>query len=134
MVAELALDYLPIRYSVDLVENNNRLFPVGAEFCDRLLYREHLIPILRMADIDDVNEKVGQLNLFQGRLERLDHRVRKFADEADRVRQQDLLPIRENKLSGGRVECREEPIFRDYSGSGETIEKRRFAGVGIADQ
>ena len=105
MVAELALDYLPIRYSVDLVENDDRLFPIGAEFGNRLLYREHLIPILGMADIDDVNEKIRELNLLQGGLERLDHRMGKFADETDRVSQQDLLPIRQNKLVGwsGRV-------------------------------
>ncbi len=87
-----------------------------------------------MTDIHDVNKEICQLNFLEGRFERFDNGVRKFADETDRVGEEHFLPVRQDELTGGGVKSREEPVLGKHSCSREAVEKRRFSGVGVANQ
>ena len=65
--------------------------------------------LLRLRAVDDMQDQVGEDGLLERRLERLDERMRKLADEADRVREQDAAAlVREG--AGGRVQRVEEPL------------------------
>jgi len=90
--------------------------------------------ILRVAKIDDVDEEVCELHLLERGLERLDDRVREFADESDRVGEKDFLVVRERDLAGRRVEGGEKLVHREHSSSREAVEERGFSGVRVADE
>ncbi len=66
-------------------------------------------------------------------LERLHQSVRQFFDEADRVRQQNILVRRQFQPPRRRVERGEQNVFRQNVRAGERVEQGGFAGVRVTD-
>jgi hypothetical protein len=82
-----------------------------------------------------VQQQVGIGGFLQGRLERLNQRVRQVADEADGVGQGDAaLDVLEVQLAGGGVEGREQLVGGVGLGVDQGVEERRLAGIGVADE
>ena len=61
IAAKLAFDDLPFRKAIDLIERNHGLLPIGAELGQRFINGSHLLAVLRMAEIDDMDQEVGLL-------------------------------------------------------------------------
>jgi len=59
--------------------------------------------------------------------------VGQFADEADRIRQEDVLVGRKAQPASGGVQRCEQLVFGQDIRAGEPVEQGGFAGVGIAD-
>ena len=96
---------------IDLVEDDHLLDLAGADLVEHPLDLAHLLGQVGAGRIDDVQQQVGIGGFLQGRLERLDQRVRQVADEADRVGQGDAaLDVLEMQLAGGGVEGREQLV------------------------
>ena len=87
-----------------------------------------------MRGIDDVQEEVGLRRLRERRAKRRDEIVREVADESDGVRQHDRFGAGHVEPAQRRVERREQLVGSVGARAGETIEKRRLAGVCIADE
>ena len=86
-----------------------------------------------------MQEQVCMNRFFQGSAKGRHQGGRQFADEPDRVGDDDLTAaparvIRQMNLARGGVERRKQLIGREAAGVGECIEQRRFAGVGVAHQ
>ena len=69
----------------------------------------------RIGRVDHVQQQVGVPRFLEGRAERGEEVVRQIADEADRVAQQHLAPLREQPAAGPRVERGEELVGDETS-------------------
>ncbi len=87
-----------------------------------------------MAEIDEVDEQVGEAHFLERGLEGLDDGVRQLADEADRVGEEHLLLVRQHELARRGIECREELVLGKHAGASEAVQQRGFAGVRVADE
>ena len=134
MVPELAAEDFTVREAVYFVENNHSLFPVGAEFGNGFIHGGHLFVVLRVAEVHNVNEQIGKLDLLKRRLEGFDDCVRQLADETDSICEQNLLSIGQHKLASRRIERAEEPILGGHSRASKAVEKRGFSSIGIAHE
>ena len=83
-----------------------------------------------VADFDD---EIRESCFFQCRFEGFDQRVRQFADESDRVRQQDVLSARQTVAADGRIQRSEQFVLRKDARMRHRVEQRRFARVRVAD-
>ena len=81
-----------------------------------------------------MEQQVCLNNLLQRALESLDKLGRKLADEANRVSQHNLATRRQGDSPHGRVECGEQHVLAEHTRAGQPVEKRRFTGIGIANQ
>ena len=81
-----------------------------------------------------MQQDVSVLQLLQGCLECLDQMGRKLADKADRIREQNLLPLVQLQAPRRGVQRVEETVIGRNVRSGQTVEQGRFSRVGIADQ
>ena len=81
-----------------------------------------------------MNDDVGLDDLLQGGAERGDQRSRQLGDEAHRVGQDDAPAGRQVDAPHGRVERREYLVVGIDGSTGQPVEERRLAGVGVADQ
>jgi len=127
------IDGIPCGEPVDLVEDHEDGFLGGADLLEDGVDGADLFLGVGMADIDDVEEEIGFDDLFEGGFERLDQSVRKFADEADGVAEQDVLVGREAEAAGGGIERGEQFVLGEDLGSGDGVEQGGFSGVGVAD-
>ena len=81
----------------------------------------HLQVAVRVGRIDHVQDDVRVPGLLEGALKCLDQVMRKLPDESDRVRQQDLLPIRKCQVPGRRVQRREELVLLQDARAGQPV-------------
>ena len=70
--------------------------------------------------------------LLQCRLERGHQMMRQFADESDRVGEQNLLRVRDAQLARRRVERVKQPVVGLNPRTGQRIEQRGLSRVGIS--
>ena len=75
---------------------------------------------------------IGVAGLLQRTLEGLHQMVGKLPDKADRIRQQNLLAAWQLHPAGGGIQCGEQLIFRQDTGSGQGVQQGRLARVGVA--
>ena len=87
-----------------------------------------------MRAVHDVQQERRIADLFERALERIDETVRQFVNEAHRIDEQRLAPVRQSQHPHGRVERREQLVLHQHAGVGETVHQGRFPGVRIADQ
>ncbi len=118
---------------VDFVEDGEDGFIDGSEFLEHGESGLVVLGRVGVRDVDDMNQKIGQNDLFKRGFECLDETVRQAADEADGVRDQQLLVAAQLKLARGGIERGEQLVFGENGGAGERVEQGRFAGVGVAD-
>ena len=104
-----------------------------AEVVDELIHHLCLRDPLGVGNVDDVQQKVGILQLLKRRLEGVDELMRQLADEADRVGDDDIERVGDGQQPGGGVERIEQAVIRRNIRAGEGVEQRRFARVRIAD-
>ena len=107
--------------------------PNAPSLLDHGVDRFHLFVDPRMAQVDDVNEKIGLDHFLERSLERLDQSVRQFSQKPDRIGQEHALFVRQKQTARRRIERREKFVLGQHAGAGEQIEQGRFAGVGIAN-
>ena len=86
-----------------------------------------------IAGVDDVEQEVGVLQLFQRGAERRHQILREIADEPDRVGDDHLAVAGKAQPPRGRIQSGEELVFGEDRRIGERIEQRALSGVGIAD-
>ena len=90
--------------------------------------------MVRVGDVDDVQQQVGACGFFEGGGEGGDEFVRQVADEADGVSHEDGLRSGVVEFAPGRVEGGEELVLRIDIRFGQRVEQRRFAGVGVTGE
>ena len=120
--------------AVDLVEHHQHRLVGHAQFVEHHVHRLDLFLRLRRTDIHDMQQQVGLDDLLERRLESIDQVVRQLADEPHRVGEQHVLIGRQAQPPRGRVEGGEQLVLGERRGAGDGVEKRRLAGVGVADQ
>ena len=81
-----------------------------ADFLEHAPNRRKLAIALAAGGIDDVQRQVRFGHLFERRAEGGHERVRQPIDEPDRVRDQQLAPIRKANLANERVERDEQRV------------------------
>ena len=81
-----------------------------------------------------MQHQVGLGHFLERGPKRGDERVRQPVDEADRVRDEQLAPIRQTHLSHQRIERHEQRVGRGGRFIRQPVEQRRLAGVGVADE
>ena len=123
---------LPFSWSI-LLNTMMRGFFRRADFRQHGIDRGDLFLGLRMADVHDVQQQIRLHHFLQRRLERLDQAVRQFADETDRVREQNILVRRQFQAARRRVQRGEQFILGQNVRAGERVEQGGFAGVGVTD-
>ena len=77
----------------------------------------------RVTDVHHMQQQVRLDHFLQRRLECFDQPVGQFANEPDRVREQNILIGRQTQTPGGGVERGEEFILSQNSGAGERVEQ-----------
>ena len=78
--------------------------------------------------------QIGLGDLLERRPERRHQRVRQPVDESDRVRHEQLAPVRQSDLADERIERDEQRIRRFGIRPRQLVEQRRLARVGVADE
>ncbi len=86
-----------------------------------------------MGDVHDVDEEVRLSHLIECGFERLDQSRGEFADEADRVGEQER-EVLDGDLADGGVERGEQLVFGEHLGVGKEVHECGFADVGVADE
>lgn len=116
----------------DLVENAEawRVFVDNA--FERLMRDFQVIAVVRGASVNDFQDAVRMGSHAERALERFNQVVGKFADESDRIGEDDVFAI-EVKLSRGAVERCEEFIFNVHIGACQAVRERRLACVRVTD-
>ena len=89
---------------------------------------------LRIGRVDDVEQDVGIVELFERRFEGGDEIFWEVADEADGIGEDDFFELWEAQTAARRVERGKELIFGIDAGVCQDVEKRRFSGVCVADE
>ncbi len=125
---------LPGFEPVELVEDFDRWHRLSADFGQHAAHGRHLDLAVRIRCVDDVHQQIGGRHFLERRAKCRDERVRKPIDEADRVRHEQLAPVRQPHFSDQRIQRHEERIRRDRLIAGQRVEERRLAGVGVADE
>jgi hypothetical protein len=72
-----------------------------------------------VGDVEHVDQEIGDDDLLERGLERLDQIVRQAADEADGVGDEQLLVVGQRELARGRVERGEELVLDEHVRAGE---------------
>ena len=119
---------------VELVGHQQLGDVAGAELAQDRPDRLDLAFRLGRRGVDDVDEEVGVDHLLQRGPERLDQLVGQLADEPDGVGEEHRLAAGQGEAADGGVEGREQPVLHQDPGTGQAVEQRRLAGVGVADQ
>ncbi len=121
------------REQVRLVEGDDARDVRVPEVAEDSLDRFELLRPARVRGVDEVNEKVAVVDLFERGAEGGDEVGRQVAYEADRVVDDHLLLARQTQAARGRVERGEHAPLGQNLGGGERVQERRLAGVGVAD-
>ena len=80
------------------------------------------------------SSSVGFASFLQRRAKRGDQLVRQVADETDGIGQRGLQAGRQVQPPHRRIECREQLVGGVGAGACQSVEQRRLAGVGVADE
>ena len=91
---------------VGLVVHTDAGDALRAEVVDELIHHLCLRDPLRVGNVDDVQQKVGILQLLKRRLEGVDELMRQLADEADRVGDDDIEPACRSSWRSTNICCR----------------------------
>ena len=119
---------------IDLVPDEKRGLLENVElFEDPTDVRDPLLG-LWIGHVDKMDEKIGFLDLFQGRPEGIDQIVRQLPDEPDRIGKESPLLSAHLQEPDGRVERREELILDQHLRLGQPVEQGRLSGIGVPDQ
>ena len=87
-----------------------------------------------MADVDDVNEEVGVVQLFERRAERGHERGRQLVHEAHRVGEEHRRAAAEGDPSRRGIERRERLVGDEHVRIRERVHERGFPGVRVAHE
>ena len=104
---------------------------------DRAQYFVHLVDpfqTLRVARIDDMQQKRGVARLLERGTKRRDQLVRQIADEADGIGEHCNLRTGQFDAPYGRVERREELVGDVRIRASQRVEERRLACVRVSHQ
>ena len=104
---------------VDLVERQERVLLLDAQFGEHAAHRADLLVDQRTGGIGDMEQQIGLPGLLERGAEARDQPVRQVADEADRVAQEHRSPARQPPAPCAGVERREELVFSQHVGAGE---------------
>ena len=81
-----------------------------------------------------MEEQVCLPRFHQGGVEGGNQAVGQLADESDRIGEQHIEGDVEAPVTGAGIESREETVFDEHIGSGESPEKCRLASIGVSHQ
>src|SRR5476649_1672918 len=84
---------------VDLVEDNQHLFRVGAEIGQDAHGGVVEFHHLGLRGVEDVDEEIGERGFFERGVERFDELMRQLTDETDGVGKEKRLLIRERSCA-----------------------------------
>ena len=117
-----------------LFSTSMRGLPRRFQLAQNLLHLRLLLLAVGRGRVAHVQQHLGLRHLFQRGAEAGDQRVRQVADEAHRVRQQNLAAA--GQLDGAQlgVERGEHPRRLQDLRAGQPVEERALAGVGVAHQ
>src|SRR6266498_4854273 len=118
---------------IHLVEDQQSWNGVEVQFAQDAIDRGDLVFELRAGGVDQVDQQVGLLHLFQRGLERGEQVFRQVADEAHGVVDDDLLVARQPQSAAGRIERGEHSLLGGDLAVGQRVEQGAFAGVGVTD-
>ena len=122
------------RQAVDLVEGRHHRFVIGAQLLQHVDDRLHLLGCVRMGDVDDVHEHRRLVDLLQRGAEGGDEQGGQVVDEADGVGEEHLPAAGNGAAPRGGIEGGEELVLGHHRRSGQRVEQRALAGVGVADE
>ena len=109
---------------IDLVEGEQlRLFQ-RTEILQRLVHGLHLVAPVVAGRIEDVQQEVGFLHLFEGGLEGRHQVGRKLLDEADGIGEQHLAAIGQPNESRGRIERDKQRVLHLDLRFGQRVQQR----------
>ena len=86
---------LRLLHLIHLVKDCYHRLIADLQLTQRIIYDIHLRVHLQVRRIDHMEDNITITCLLQRTLERLDQMVRQFADESDRICQQDLQSARQ---------------------------------------
>ncbi len=119
--------------AVDLVEDHQLRDLAGADFGQDLIDLADAFVPQRIVGIDHVQQQVGFARLAQGRAERGDQFMRQVAHETDGIGEHHAAAGQLDPAHG-RVKRGEQLVGGVGIRTGQRIEQRRLAGIGVADQ
>ena len=122
------------RKQVRFIQNKNTSNLLGINLFENLNNGIALIRPARIRCISNQKKKVGGFRLRQSRLKRLDELSRELLNKANGIGQADLAALIQSQSPRRRVERRKQLVFDINIGAGKTIEKRRLAGIRIANK
>ncbi len=118
---------------VDLVEYQQLRQIAGTDGLQHFVDLQDAFFAQRVCRIDNVQQQIGIARLRQRRAERGDQLVRKITHEADRVGK-NRAAARQRNASHGGIERGEQLICHVSLCTGQHVEQRRLAGIGVTDQ
>ena len=98
--------------AVALVEHFHHRHPLRADLGEHGAHGVHVPLAIGRRGVDDVQQQIGSGDFLERRAERGDQRMRQPLDEADRVGDQQLAPIRQLHLADQRIERDEQRVRR----------------------
>src|SRR6266849_1769666 len=119
---------------VDLVPHHEPGNGACPDFGEDFVHFQGLRLARIVCRVDHVQQQVGVNGFLEGRPEGRDERVRKVADEPDRVGDRDVSGFGQVQPARRGVERREEPILGKRSRVSQGVEKRRLARVGVTHE
>src|SRR5712692_8824278 len=119
---------------VDLVPHHEPRNGACPDFSEDFVHFQGLRLARFVCRVDHVQQQVGVNGFLERRPEGRDERVRKVADEPDRVGNRDVSGFGQVQPARGGVERREKPILGKRSRASQGVEKRRLARVGVTHE
>jgi len=119
---------------ITFVENERPRNHVEIEVLENLDDGGNLDVNVGGAGVDDMDQQVRLPQFLQRCSKRSDQFLGQIANEANRVRHDDLTVPWESKSAARRIERLKQPVFRGNMTLRQDIQEGGFSGVGIADQ
>ena len=116
---------------VGLVDDDDLAHVGGVDVGEHGAHRGDLALGVGVRAVDDVQQQVGLGDLLERGAERLDELVRQRAHEADGVDERVEATVGRLGPAHGGVEGREQLVLDEHPGTGEPVEDRGLAGVGV---
>lgn len=117
---------------VDFVEDLQGPLFFGTEFSQHIEGGLTELENCGLGCVEDMDEEVRKDGLFKGCAERFYEAVRESTHEADGIREQEWLPVRERNLAGCGVEGCEQFVFDEDLRSREAAQERGFTRIGVS--
>ena len=124
-------DILRIDQICLVIAAQNRGFRL-CQLGNQLLHHLNVLLPVGIGGIDDVQQKVGILQLFQRRVEGVYQMVGELGDKADSITEDHIQIFRHGQLPGGGVQRIKQPVIGRDARTGQLIQEGRFACVGVA--